>query len=214
MIRQPCPAHRPVDAATAALTPAAAPAPAQLPRRRVAAGTAALLIAGVVAAAVGVEPTRGRGEPGPHAGAGGVAGADATAAPATTRDPSPGNAEPTPPRPDLLPWSRLATRAPEPDPRDLFRTERPDTGSPPAARPAPDALRDAPAPTFPYAFIGALADQGRWTAFFSRGEQVLALREGDLVDGRLRVVRLDRRSMTLSALPDGATLDVALGAAP
>ncbi|MEP6502034.1 MAG: hypothetical protein ABJD97_01785 [Betaproteobacteria bacterium] len=85
---------------------------------------------------------------------------------------------------------------------------------PPAPPPAPVQAVDPQAPPFPYPYLGGLTDDAGRTAFFSRGDRVLAIRSGATVDGSFRVDHLDETSMTLTYLPLRKTFDVALGSRP
>lgn len=70
------------------------------------------------------------------------------------------------------------------------------------------------APAFPYPYLGGLTDDAGRTAFFSRGDRVLIVRNGATIDGQYRVDHLDETSMTLTYLPLQKTLAVALGGRP
>ena len=83
---------------------------------------------------------------------------------------------------------------------------------PPPQAPVP-AVEPGP-PPFPYPYLGGLTDDAGRTAFFSRGDRVLAVRSGANIDGQYRVDHLDETSMTLTYLPLQKTLDVALGGRP
>ncbi|QEY65031.1 secretion system X translation initiation factor [Metapseudomonas lalkuanensis] len=81
------------------------------------------------------------------------------------------------------------------------------------APPPPTAMASAPpppppkptAPPLPFKFIGKLDDRQHLQVFLLRGEQVLVVREGDLIDKTYKVQRIDAERMTLVYLP----LDVA-----
>ena len=80
--------------------------------------------------------------------------------------------------------------------------------------PAPEQAVEPVAPPFPYPYLGGLTDDAGRTAFFSRGDRVLAVRGGATIDGQYRVDHLDETSMTLTYLPLQKTLAVALGDHP
>lgn len=80
--------------------------------------------------------------------------------------------------------------------------------------PAPEQAVEPVAPPFPYPYLGGLTDDAGRTAFFSRGDRVLAVRGGATIDGQYRVDHLDETSMTLTYLPLQKTLAVALGGRP
>ncbi len=79
---------------------------------------------------------------------------------------------------------------------------------------APEQAVEPVAPPFPYPYLGGLTDDAGRTAFFSRGDRVLAVRGGATIDGQYRVDHLDETSMTLTYLPLQKTLAVALGSHP
>lgn len=115
----------------------------------------------------------------------------------------------------VLALDRLSARS-EPLPRgaivDLFAPAAP-------ARPAAALSASAPpprvqAPRFPYNYLGALVDDGQRTGFFGRGDTVLALRAGDVVDGRYRIDSVGATSLTLTYLPLDERQVLAFGAAP
>jgi hypothetical protein len=83
----------------------------------------------------------------------------------------------------------------------------------PAPPPAPPPVPVEPAaPPFPYTYMGGLSDEHGRTAFFNRGERVLAVRAGETIDGVFRVDHLDETSMTLNYLALNKSVQVALGA--
>lgn len=81
------------------------------------------------------------------------------------------------------------------------------------APPPPPAMAAAPpppppkptAPPLPFKFIGKMDDRQHLQVFLMRGEQVLVVREGDLIDKTYKVQRIDTERMTLVYLP----LDIA-----
>jgi hypothetical protein len=80
---------------------------------------------------------------------------------------------------------------------------------PPPAQPPPPARPTAP--PFPYAYIGSMQDAGIRTAFFNQGERALAVKVGDVVDGRFRVDQMSDLQMQLTYLPLNEGMTVALG---
>lgn len=82
---------------------------------------------------------------------------------------------------------------------------------PPAPVPrAPVAPPPAP-PAFAYAYLGGLLDDGVRTAFFNKGERVLAIKAGDTVDSVYRVDAMTDTKMQLTYLPLNQSLTVPLG---
>ncbi len=79
------------------------------------------------------------------------------------------------------------------------------TAPPPPARPM--------APPLPFKFIGKLDDSQTLRVFLMRGEQVLVVSEGDLIDTTYQVKQLDAERMTLVYLPLGITQSLSVGGA-
>ena len=83
----------------------------------------------------------------------------------------------------------------------------------PQAHPSPPPPPPKPvAPPFPYAYLGALTEDGVRTAFFSKGERVLPVKAGDVVDAAYRVDAMTDKQMTVTYMPLNESLVVALGA--
>ncbi len=82
---------------------------------------------------------------------------------------------------------------------------------PPPAPPVRVAPAVPVAPPFPYTYMGGLTDERGRTAFFNRGDRVLAVRSGETVDGAFRVDQLDETSMTVTYVPLDKRAQVALG---
>jgi hypothetical protein len=85
---------------------------------------------------------------------------------------------------------------------------------PPPPSPTPVQAVEPEAPPFPYPYLGGLTDDAGRTAFFGRGDRVLAVRSGATIDGQYRVDHLDETSMTLTYLPLHKPLAVTLGGRP
>lgn len=86
----------------------------------------------------------------------------------------------------------------------------------PAPPPKPPLAPSAPppnpvAPPFPYSYMGGLSDDGVRTAFFNKGERVLAVKTGDTVDGTFRVEQLSDKHMQLIYLPLNQSVSMPLG---
>ena len=84
---------------------------------------------------------------------------------------------------------------------------------PPPPPPPPPAPIQPVAPPFPYAYMGGLSDEHGRTAFFNRGDRVLAVRAGETVDS-FHVDHLDETSMTVTYVPLNKTAQVSLGDQP
>jgi Tfp pilus assembly protein PilP len=79
---------------------------------------------------------------------------------------------------------------------------------------APSAPPAKPkAPPLPFKFIGKLDDSQQLQVFLLRGEQVLVVREGDLIDKTYKVQRIDAERMTLVYLPLDIAQSLAVGSA-
>jgi hypothetical protein len=115
---------------------------------------------------------------------------------------------------DALTARRSAEPAPVPasDAAPLFAVQSWRPPPPPAPPPAADPEPEVPA--FPYPYLGGLTDDAGRTAFFARGERVLAVRSGATIDGSFRIDQLDETAMTLTYLPLHKTVSVALGGRP
>lgn len=115
---------------------------------------------------------------------------------------------------------RLARRAAEPasaasaaaaadDYRGLFEVVGWQPPPPKATAPPPPPPKPV-APPFPYAYMGGLSDDGVRTSFFMKGERVLPVKAGDVVDASYRVDEMTDKQMTLTYLPLNETMTVAL----
>lgn len=88
-----------------------------------------------------------------------------------------------------------------PPPAPLMVTAPPPPPTPPSA------------PPLPFKFIGKLDDRQQLQVFLLRGEQVLVVREGDLIDKTYKVQRIDAERMTLVYLPLDIAQSLAVGSA-
>ncbi|MBL0726172.1 hypothetical protein [Piscinibacter sp. HJYY11] len=83
--------------------------------------------------------------------------------------------------------------------------------APPAPKTAPLPPPPKPtAPQFPYPYMGGLSEDGVRTAFFMKGERVLPVKAGDVVDAAYRIDEMNDQQMTLTYLPLNETMTVAL----
>ena len=142
-----------------------------------------------------------------HAGAQSDAG-PAAVSPTTQRLASSAGARDAALRIDRLDARRQSGASPADGDVSLFAEQSWQPPSPPPAHVSPPVPL---APPFPYAYMGSLADDAGRTAFFMRGDRVLAVHAGDTVDGTYRVDHLDETSMTLTYVPLDKPLQVALG---
>ena len=82
-----------------------------------------------------------------------------------------------------------------------------------AARAAVVVLPPPPppvAPPFPYAYVGGLVEDGVRTLFFAKGERVLPVRAGDVVDTTYRIDEVEEKQMKLTYMPMNQSAVVAL----
>lgn len=81
--------------------------------------------------------------------------------------------------------------------------------------PLPPAQPAAPvAPPLPFRYSGMLEDSGAPAVFLASGEQIRAVRAGDVLDGRYRVLALSRSRIDFIYLPLNETQSLMTGAMP
>lgn len=81
--------------------------------------------------------------------------------------------------------------------------------------PLPPAQPAAPvAPPLPFRYSGMLQDSGAPAVFLASGEQIRAVRAGDVLDGRYRVLALSRSRIDFIYLPLNETQSLMTGAMP
>ncbi|MFC5697085.1 secretion system X translation initiation factor [Pseudomonas sp. GCM10022186] len=85
---------------------------------------------------------------------------------------------------------------------------------PPMAAPTAAPRARPTAPPLPFTFIGKLDDRQQLQVFLLRGEEVLVVREGDLIGKTYKVQRIDPERMTLVYLPLDIAQSLAVGRAP
>lgn len=116
-----------------------------------------------------------------------------------------------PVRLDVAGLTRVVRAPPDPreDAPDLFpvRSFLPPP-APPAAAPAPVA------PPLPFRYSGMLDDGGAPAALLASGEQLRAVRAGDVLDGRYRVTALSRSRIDFLYLPLNESQSLMTGATP
>jgi hypothetical protein len=83
---------------------------------------------------------------------------------------------------------------------------------PPAPKPPPLPPPPRPvAPPFAYAYMGGLTEDGVRTAFFTKGDRVIVVKEGDTIDAAYHVDKMTNTFMKLTYLPLNEAVEVALG---
>lgn len=95
---------------------------------------------------------------------------------------------------------------------DLF-SSRSWIPAPPPAPPVPPAPPPEPtAPALPFAYVGRLeADDAKPIVYLSRGERLLAVSEGDVVDKDYRIESLTNNEIVLVYLPLGKQQTLRIG---
>ncbi|BAN50723.1 hypothetical protein [Metapseudomonas resinovorans] len=124
---------------------------------------------------------------------------------------------------DTLPVAPAAVQAAAPaaapvvPSADLFASQSWYVAPPPppvlAAAPPPPPPKPT-APPLPFKFIGKMDDRQALQVFLLHGEQVLVVREGDLIDKTYKVKRIDAERMTLVYLPLDIAQILVVGSAP
>jgi hypothetical protein len=73
----------------------------------------------------------------------------------------------------------------------------------PVAQPAVPAAPPAPAgpPPLPFKFMGAMNDDGALTIYLSKGDQAMAARVDDVLDGSYKVLALDNQHIDFEYMP-------------
>lgn len=89
--------------------------------------------------------------------------------------------------------------------RDLFASR---SGFVP---PPPPPAASAEMPALPFAYFGKLIENGRVTVYLAGQERNFAVREGDVIDGVYKVVRIAPPLMTLVYLPSRRKLALDIG---
>jgi len=83
---------------------------------------------------------------------------------------------------------------------------------PPAPKPLPPPPPPRPVvPPFAYAYMGVLTEDGVRSAFFTRGERVIVVKEGDTIDATYHVDQMTSTTMKLTYLPLNEAVAVTLG---
>jgi hypothetical protein len=125
-------------------------------------------------------------------------GARSAAADTPSAAPPPGlraSAAPSPLRLDRLARTAPATAG---EGGALFAVQ---SWQPPPPPPPPAEAVEPAVPPFPYPYMGGLTDERGRTAFFGRGDRVLAVRSGETIDGVFHVDQLNETSMTVTYVP-------------
>jgi hypothetical protein len=114
--------------------------------------------------------------------------------------------------PDLTGLALLAREpAASPLDRDLPNLFPPRSFVPP---PPPEPLPTPVAPSLPFRYSGMLEDGGPLAVLLAHGEEVRAVRAGDVLDGRYRVTAVNRSRVDFIYLPLNAPQSLLTGALP
>ena len=74
-------------------------------------------------------------------------------------------------------------------------------------------LQPPPQPVMPYRFSGRLADGNDIVLYISRGDQVFAVKDGDVIEGQYKVTAIEDRKVKLQHLESGEQYSLALPSA-
>ena len=93
--------------------------------------------------------------------------------------------------------------------RDLFAVRN---WNPPPPPPPPSEKPPAPmAPPLPFAFIGKKLEGAVWEIYLGQGEQTYVVREGQVIEGRYRVDKIEPPTLALTYLPLGQVQALPIG---
>lgn len=100
-----------------------------------------------------------------------------------------------------LDLARLRRRVDGPEPANAFGSRS--WYVPPPPPPPPPKVEPAPpsAPPLPFSYLGRFVEGGVRTFFLARGDRVLTVKEGDILDGIYRVDGVEGSNMNLTFLP-------------
>jgi hypothetical protein len=116
--------------------------------------------------------------------------------------------------PPVFELAALRRAGPASEPLDAFESKSwyvPPPAPPPAAARVEITLPPAPtAPQLPFSFLGQYQEDDRLVILLMRGERMLLVKAGEVIDGVYRVEGIEGRLLTLLYLPLGVrqTLDV------
>ena len=102
---------------------------------------------------------------------------------------------------DLAPLRREAAMV---DPGNAFTSKSWYVPPPPPPPPPPVKVAPPPAPTappLPFTYLGRYVDAGRPVFFLLRGDIILTVKQGDIVDGSYRIDGIDGSRLGLTYLP-------------
>lgn len=82
------------------------------------------------------------------------------------------------------------------------QTWRPPPPPPPKVKPVPPPPPPPPEPPpFPFAYFGRWAEPDKEVVFLKRGEQLMRVKAGDVINGAWRLDRVDRGGLVFTYLP-------------
>lgn len=100
-----------------------------------------------------------------------------------------------------LDLARLRRRAVGPEPANAFSSRSWYVPPPPPPPPPKVAPPPPSAPPLPFSYLGRLVEGDVRTFFLARGDRVLTVKEGDILDGIYRVDGVEGSTMSLTFLP-------------
>ncbi len=113
------------------------------------------------------------------------------------------------PRAELLPARSASASVP----RDLFAGVDWTPPPPPPVKEIPLPPPPPTAPPLPFQIMGKRQEAGQWEVFLNRGDQVLIVRKGSVVEDSYRIDDISPPSMTVTYLPLRQTLSLSVGEA-
>ncbi|UXH76059.1 hypothetical protein [Roseateles amylovorans] len=113
------------------------------------------------------------------------------------------------PRTELLPARSASAKTT----RDLFAGVDWTPPPPPPVKETPPPPAPPTAPPLPFQIMGKRQDGGQWEVFLNRGDQVLIVRKGSVVEDSYRIDDISPPSMTVTYLPLRQTLSLSVGEA-
>jgi hypothetical protein len=91
----------------------------------------------------------------------------------------------------------------------------PPPAPPPVAQPVDRTLTDSappPPPPLPYKFVGQMNDGDERVVYLSRGEQVLLVHPGDVLEGSYKILAIGRTSIEFELIASGLKQSLAIPA--
>ena len=93
-------------------------------------------------------------------------------------------------------------------PKDLFSVH---SWAPPPPKPAVTAPVALTAPPVPYTYVGKKRESDAWEVYLTRGEQIMIVREGEVLESLYKVQKIQPPSLTLVYLPLNQAQTIVIG---